>query len=307
MKCKGNEQSYVHPVRYTELLDDDSYIVRPTKYNQDFLVKMVKMDMVDCGATYYIRGKLIKARTFPRDFYANKLYINMYDELNQDLKTIKNDMKPEEKYPILLNNYLKIATKRRQIKVENIQKEMKNEHYKALYEEIRNYENQQNIKNINNTICIVKRKNGRLCDYYKKNEIDMDFLKNCTVTKVQEEIINKMVIRAMMEKEINKETMKDLLLYLNKQDQSITIEEEGVGILMEVLKRTMKLEERLLLINNLEQRTYINDIKNNNYEKMPASLKEAYVNYKLSKYISVKIRDWLGVNIKLDTNKVQDF
>jgi hypothetical protein len=309
MKCKGNEQAYIHKVTLPELLREDTTFIKPTKIQQDYIVRVCKMEEVDCGATIYVRGKLQKIRHFTRDTFATSVYAKNFNELEKKMYPITNDMNKDVKFTnILANvNLLKEATK--DITIANYEKMRKEKEYADMMKKIDELQAQIRTKNFNGQLCVIREKPGRILNSDKVCTLDLNFTRNYDVKKVEQKVINKMVAKAMVATKMDKNLMKDLLVYYNKEQPESPLETEGVGVIIEVMKKTLTLEQRLEILNNEQRLEEINDFKDSKYEKLPSSLKEAFVNYKLCLYIRHNIRTWLGLvkDTTPNSEEVKDF
>jgi len=290
MKMDGNDTPYIHGIKYLEYLhiDMSSDFIINYAQNDNFVLKIVPLEKYDCGATYYIRYKIIKIHN-PK---AEELIIEQFNSeyTGSILKSFRKDLAepPERRLPLAA-----IITEMK-VTMSQLGYDYKNSVHNSdgKKTDIQLAKNNFNIKTLpcESYVKEVFLKDGNY--YFTKTVSDMDKRIHKIRIMVEDqkqqiadiksavspELINKLVNKMTLMEKLDTKNLKALITYINTQEPKYNIPNQVIPLLAEVISQTLKTETHLNKLLNSSLVNTLNSVKNGEF--------------KIEKYQTEKLTIW---------------
>jgi len=270
MKMAGNDTMYVHKLDFMEYLHanmEEDFITCAT--HNDFILKMIPIERYDCGATYYIRFKILKIEQ-PKD---TDLILPSYmgPEITAALRESARRL-DQNQSPFMIINEVRDTL-----------------HYDQRIKDIamnvvKIYKTKKPTKKAPNCIPYeqmlpkeVFLKDGK---YYftkkvsTKNAINVIRLAVEDTTQyiaaikevVDPILVNKLVNKICMMTTFDKLSLKSLITYVNQQAPKYSIPQQVIPLLAEVLRQSLQAEAQMDALLQSDLVTTLNQIKGGEFK-----------------------------------------
>jgi hypothetical protein len=305
MEMQGNDHVYTHDVRFPELRDKRATILVPT-IPRDYVIRAVVEHKIDTGATYHTTIKFIKIGN-PNlndlldfkdleDQESMALYQAEFTKCNGNYGVFKS--KPPQVENEMYKMYIpKIVNTDQVIYVENPA-------YKAAKEQ----QVKAKILNTGKDYYVVTKKDGSFFCYNNLKRMSLKYITDtCDFTNVKPEIINKVNTKLTMAPQIDAQTIRSLVLFLNREEKDLPIN-VVLSIITNCLYQTVDLETQIKLIKEAGITGYINDAKADELKVLPTGWFSALMTGNFWKYLKINVGNAIyGESSNWVNNKVNPF
>jgi len=275
MKMNGNDDVYIHNIQYLEYVKANlSACVIPCPTNNDFILKMVPTERYDCGATYYVRYKIIKISEPEAEDFITADYID--NEAGSYYTKFKEllDQRPILPYYMILKETEDIRNL-----IMNTRGE-KDKIYNMTYRTVKSQDtlpkNKQIITKsfpkeafmIDGKYYFTKTVRDPNNDIYNLRIKVNDTTQYIATVKeaVSPTLINKLVNKVVMMKNVDDVNIRSLITFIQKESPELNIPNQVIPLLAEVLYQTLQSEKNIsaLLQSNLTKT--LNSFKSGDYK-----------------------------------------
>lgn len=330
MYTNGNRDVYHHPLRFPFLSKHDDYIIpQSTQKLYPYILKIHVHSRIDTGATYYCRYTITKETynvNYLEDFFVNKEHIYGFEKVDEFIQ-LKKDI-----------DYTWRTTKRNKVGdtavFYNVPTQAKSDEVLIKYSDMDKPKDDNNgselgDKFINNdhldeieekahleedtaaqTYTLYRRRDGRMFKFYEQLRTNANFLREIETIDISRELINKVEVKMHNMEKVDKQSFKDLITYINKEDPKLSINDVVIPLIAKTIMKVYNAETQLTLMERLKKVEWINSFKKQEVKLKNTSLWEAIKARRASTYISIALRNMLHINPAISdeiTGISQDF
>lgn len=290
MKMNGNDDVYIHDINYLSFVKANlSACVIPCSTNNDFILKMVPVERYDCGATYYVRYKIIKisepeAEDFITADYidneAGSYYTKFKELLDRELPYFMILKETEDIRNMIMNTRgeketianMTFRTMKQETALPKNKRIITQAFPKEAFMVDGQYYFTKTVRDPNNDIYNLRIKVNDTTQYI------------ATIKEaVSPTLINKLVNKIVMMKNVDDVSIRSLITFIQKENPELNIPNQVIPLLAEVLYQTLQTEKNIsaLLQSNLTKT--LNSFKSGEY--------------KLEKYQTPEYTQWARIKM----------
>jgi len=256
----------------------------PLDKDCNFLVKLVVMERTDAHGATLTR---VKVQKLPMPLNLATMYGDTNFDESRQLPTHLTTVKIARANPVAtlreknsaFNEYAKKANALPQTAVPESKVDLG---YAQLVEDSKG-------------LTLHRKLGGRIFNYYEKLKIDPLIVKDLS-TEIPRKVVNKVILNFMASPKVDKALITSNVGYIVNACPGIDVYNEAIPALAYAVKDTVAVEGLLTQLAASKDVDLLKAFKNNSIEVTPTSIKQAFGSRKLLTYLSLKFRDFFGLN-----------